>query len=107
MARTKSTPKKSRIPKLIEKKIKQEQNSKKPAIAKLAFQRFAKDIAREINPDLKVTLKALEMIHEIAESYLIDLFVKANVIALTHKSSTVTEECLKAVLTVQQPAPAP
>lgn len=77
--------------------IRKYQKSTELLIRKLPFQRLIREILRELRKDLKVQSSALLALQEAAESYLIALFMAANLYAIQAKRVTIMPEDLALV----------
>jgi histone H3 len=64
-------------------------------IRKLPFQRLVREIAQDVNNDLRFQSTAILALQEAAEAYLVDLFEDTNLIALHGKRVTIMPKDLQ------------
>jgi histone H3/H4 len=63
--------------------------SDKQVIPKASFLKLVKEIIRNMQPDFRLSLHAFEILHEVAEHEMTNLFWVANTLATTHKKVTI------------------
>jgi histone H3 len=69
--------------------IRRYQGSTELLIRKLPFQRLAREVSREINPNLRFQSSALAALQESVEAYLVSLFEDTNLCAVHGKRVTI------------------
>lgn len=69
--------------------IRQYQKSTKLLLRKAPFQRLVREIAQDVNNDLRFQSSALAALQEAAEAYLVDLFEDTNLCAIHAKRVTI------------------
>ena len=72
-------------------KIKRYQKAVDVLIPRAAFGRLIREVAIEIDPDLRFTASTLEALQEGSEVYLVDLFEDCNTLALHTKNQGTKE----------------
>lgn len=83
--------------------VRKEQNKSNTNIPKLGFQRLVREIAMDVNPNIRWTHHALANLHEATEAHLVRMLFLANLVAVSKGRKGVHAVDLQTIRLVQNP----